>query len=105
MKDSMEITPFKHFSLSKNKVYLYKAFVLKEFRGKKVVGAIHEYLSDMLKKEGKRFVITSIDIENKSSLKPRFRAGDKIVGKVIHIRFFGLKYDYIKKKDLIYLQN
>jgi len=105
MKDSMEITPFRHFTLSKNRAYLYNAFVLKEFRRKRVITAMHEYIYEILKKEGKRFIVLVIDADNKSSLKTRNSARDKKIGHIIHFRFFGLKYDHIKKKNLLYLQN
>jgi hypothetical protein len=105
MSGSMELTQQKHISLSKNRAYSYKEFVLKEFRGKRVHQSMYDYLIDMLKKEDKRFVVSTIDADNKSSLKTRGRGGFKIVGNIIRISFFGLKYDYLKKKDLFYLQN
>jgi ribosomal protein S18 acetylase RimI-like enzyme len=105
MSNFMELTQLKHISLSKNRAYSYKEFVLKEFRGKRVHGTMYDHLIDMLKKDGKRFVVSTVDADNKSSLKTRRRGGFKIIGNIIRIRFFGLKYDYIKKKDLFYLQN
>ena len=105
MKDFMEITQHKHIALSKDKVYLFNAFVLKEFRGQRIITVMHEYICDILKKEGKRIVVLVIDADNKSSLKTRYRCGDKRIGIIIRVRFFGLKYDYINKKVLFYLQN
>lgn len=105
MRDTMELLQSKYISLSKNRAFVYKGFVLKEFRGKKVHAVMTEYLIDILKKDGKRFVVGAIDTDNKASLKTRGNHKYYIIGNIIHIRFFGLKYDYIKKKDLIYLQN
>ena len=105
MRDTMELTQFKHISLSKNRDYSYKEFVLKEFRGKRVHGSMYAYLIDMLKKDGKRFVVTAVDTYNKSALKIKRRGRYKTIGNIIYIRFFRLKYDYVKKKNLIYLQN
>lgn len=105
MSDCMEITQFKHVSLSKNRAYSYKEFILNEFRGKRVHGVMYDYLIDMLKKDGKRFVVSVVDADNKLSLKTRGGGGFKIVGNIIRISFFGLKCDYINKKYLFYLQN
>lgn len=105
ISDAMELCPSKYISLSKNRAYVYNGFVLKEFRGRKLHAAMTEYLIDILKKDGKRFVVSAIDTKNKTSLKTRSKHRYYIIGKLIHIRFFGLKYDYIKKKGLIYLQN
>ena len=105
MRNTMELLQSKYISLSKNRVYSYKEFVLKEFRGKRVQGAMYSYLIDMLKKDGKQFVVSTVDSDNKISLKIKNRDGFKIIGNLYHIRFFGLKYEYVKKKNLIYLQN
>lgn len=107
MNDKMELSEFNHISLSYTRAYTYNAFVLKEYRGARVHGAMHTYLINTLGKEGKRFIVGSINIKNKSALnvKKRHRNEFKIIGKIIQIRFLGLKYDYINKKDLKYLQS
>jgi len=106
MKDTMELSQFNHIPLSKNRAYTYKSFVLKDFRGKRIHGSMYNYLCDLLKKEGKEFVISVINTNNKASLKTKSSIKYyKKIGKIINLNFFGLKYDYIKKKDLSYLQN
>jgi len=105
MKNQMELRPYKYIFLSKNRSYSYKGFVLKEFRGRRLHGAMYGYLIDMLRKDGKRFVVSTVDLDNKPSLKTKSRGGYKIIGKITHLRFFGLKFDYIKKKNLSDLQN
>jgi hypothetical protein len=105
MRDTMELSQFKHISLSKNRAYSYKSFVLKEFRRKRVRGTMFSYLRDMVKKDGKLFIVSTVDSNNKISLNMLSSSGYKIIGNIIHVRFFGLKYEYVKKKNLIYLQN
>lgn len=104
MKNHMELSSSNYISILSERVYLYKNFVLKEHRGKRVLNAIDYYLINVLRKEGKKYIVTTIDKGNKPAIKARDRIGFKRIGKIIQFRFFGLKYDYISKKDLTYLQ-
>ena len=61
-------------------------------------------ISDTVRKAGKQYIVTIIDEDNKASAKTRERAGYKKIGHVNQFRFFGLKYDFIDKKLLSYLQ-
>ena len=101
----MELSQFNHISLPKDRVYTYKAFVSKKFRGKRIRNAIDIYLNEMFKENGKRFVVSTVAKNNMPSIKTKERSGFKRIGKIIHFRFFGLEYDYIKKEDLSYLQS
>lgn len=105
MKDHIDISKFNYISLSKKRVSTYNAFVLKEFRGKRVRNAMNVYLIDIIRKSGKRFVVCVVDKDNKASIKCVERAGFKRIGCVNQFRFFGLKHDYMKKRDLSHLQN
>ncbi len=62
------------------------------------------FINDMLIKSGKRYIVILIDKDNIASIKNRERAGYKKIGYINQFRFFGLKYDYIDKKLLSYLQ-
>ena len=106
MKDYMELSKKKHIILDKKKVYAYRCFVKKEYRGKRIESALYNHATDLLKKEGKKILILTIDNDNKPALKAisKKKARYKITGSLIHIRFFGLKYDYIRKR-LRYLRN
>jgi ribosomal protein S18 acetylase RimI-like enzyme len=105
MKNDMELSEFNHVPLSKKRVYTYKAFILKEFRGKRIRNAIDVYLFKMFRKAGKRFVICLVDKDNEPSIRCKERLGFKKIGYINQLRFFGLKYDYLKKNDRLYLQN
>lgn len=107
MKDYMELSQYNYILLSKNRAYTYKGFVLKEYRGKRIHAAMYKYIITMLKKERKRFVVSSVETSNKPGLKSksRDRAKYEQIGKIIQIKFLGLKYDYINKKTLKYLQS
>jgi len=107
MKDYIELSPYKFLLLPKNKAYTYKAFVLNEYRGKRIHSAMYSYVVNMLKKEGKRFAISAVDRDNKPALKTKLknRADYEIIGTLVHIKFFRLRHDYIKKKDLPRVKN
>lgn len=107
MRDHMELATDKLLLLPKNKAYTYKGFVLNEYRGKRIHAAMYARVVDMLKKEGKRFVFSAVDTKNKPALKTKLknRADYEIIGTLVHIKFFGLKFDYIKKKDLPHILN
>jgi len=107
MADStMEVGQSKFIDISENRAYLYKAFVLKEYRGMRIYDGMIDYLIKLLKKDGKRYIILTIDSDNKPSLKIKQRKGDqaRLIGSIIHIRLFGLKIDYVKKKYRQYLK-
>jgi L-amino acid N-acyltransferase YncA len=105
MKNHMELSVYNHIPISTKRSYIYKGFVLKEFRGKRVLNAIDKYIIDLLNEDGKKFIVTTVSIYNKHSIRARERLGFKRVGKIIQMRFLGLKYDYIPKKELKYLQS
>ena len=106
MKDTLELSKNNYIFLSKKRAGSYKGFCVKKYRGKRVHGTIYcNYLINLLRREGKRYVVSAVYTDNKSSLKAMQRLGNKIIGHMIHFNFFGLKYDYIKKKNLSYLQN
>jgi len=100
--DQMELAPNKFKNLQKNKAYTYKGFVLEEYRGRRIHSAMYSQLVKFFKKEGKRYVISTVDEDNKPALKTKLknRADYEIIGTLIHIRFFGLKFDYIPKRYL-----
>lgn len=105
MEDFLDTSTFNFVPISKNRVSTYKTLVLKELRGKRVRNACDTYIFDMFKKSGKRFTVCVIDKDNKSSIKTRQRVGYKKIGHVYQFRFFGLKYDHVKKSTLSYIKN
>jgi hypothetical protein len=102
MKDYIDLSPDKFLLLPKNKTYTYKGFVINSYRGKRIHAAMYEYIVDMLKKEGKRYAISAVDRDNKPALKTKLknRADYEVIGTIVHMKFFGLRYDFIRKKDL-----
>jgi len=104
MNKEMELSLYKHLPISSEIVYAYKAFMLNKYRGKGIYSALIHYLIKLLRDEGKKFIIANIDKHYIQSFKPLDKMGFKEIGKIINFRFFGLKYDYISKKDMKYLQ-
>lgn len=104
MRDTMELTQFKHIPLAKNRASSYKGFVLTDFRGKRIHPAMYNYLISILKKDGKRYIVSMVDLDNKSSIKTKQRGNYKVIGEIVHVRLFGFKYDFIKKQTIEYLQ-
>ena len=102
--DNLEISKMNFISLSKNRASTYNSFVLKEFRGKKVRNLMDNYIYEMLRKAGKRYLVCVIEKDNIASQKTRERAGYKKIWHINEFRFFGLRYDYIDKNLLSYLQ-
>jgi len=102
--DQLDTSIFNLISLSKNRVSTYNYLTLKEFRGKRVNNSMDDYINNIVRKAGKRYILAIVDKDNKASAKTRERAGYKIIGYVNQLRFFGLKYDCIDKKLLSYLQ-
>jgi len=104
MQDKMELSKSNLITLSKNRRYIYKGFVVEELRGKRVLSGIDNYLIEIMRRDSKRFIVTWISEKNKSSIKQKERLGYKEIGRITQLKLFGFKYDYISKKDLLYLQ-
>lgn len=105
MKDHLELSINNNIQISGKRSYIYKGFVLYEFRGKRILSSMDKYVFDLLKDEGKKFVVTTVSIYNTPSLQARERSGFRRVGEVIQIRFLGLQYDYISREGFNYLQS
>lgn len=107
MKDCMALSPNNYILLSQNRAYTYRGFVVEEYRGKRIHAAMYNYIVNMAKKDGNRFVISTVDRSNKPARKTKSkdRADYEEIGKIFRLRFLGLKYDYINKKTLNYLQS
>ena len=105
MNGKMELSQFKHIALPENRSYSYKAWVLKEFRGKRVLNAIDRFIIDMLRKEQKEFLLNTVAVDNMPMIKARERMNFRPVGKVRQFRFLGFRYDHISQRDLSYLQS
>ncbi len=105
MKDKMELSQYTHISLPAKKVYTYKGYVVKEFRGKRVIGVNDMEKIKYFRKEKKEYWLTCIENKNTASIKARERLGFRKIGKIIQIVFLGFHYDYISKKDLDRVQH
>jgi len=103
MKGYMELSQFKHIRVPKNRAYIYNGFVLKEFRGKRILNAMDTFVIEKLRKEDKKYLVTTVAQDNKSPVKARDRMGFKKVGEIIAFKALGYQYSYVPKKSLDYI--
>ena len=104
MEGQMELSIDNHVPLPKNKAYAYKGFVAEQYRGKRVLNYIDKFLIEKLKKDHKKCLLTTVDINNTQAVKAKVRMGFKKAGTVIQFKILGQEHDYISRKDLLYLQ-
>ena len=104
MYKQMELSQGNYITLSDEKVYFYKGWVVKDMRGKRIHNKLDAYRLDIVKRNKKKIIITVMPANNNPVIKARKRLGFKAVGNIYQIRFFGIKYDYISKNNLQYLQ-
>jgi len=105
MYNNMELSEYKLVPLSKNKAYSYKGFVMEKHRGEKIHWAMYRFLIGLVKKEGKRYILSGVHTDNKPGIRTKEKGVYKKIGNIIHFRFFGLRHDFIKKDVLKYIQN
>lgn len=104
MNKYMELSQDNYITISSDRVYIYKGWVIREMRGKRVFNGISNYLINVAKKNNKRAIVKIVSVDNKPSIKASKRLGFKVVGDIFQIRILGIKYDYIPRKDLEHLQ-
>jgi predicted GNAT family acetyltransferase len=104
MNGEMELSMAKIMRLPENKSYIYKVFVLDEFRGKRVYAGMHQKIMADLKKAGKKWLITTGERNNLSAIKATQRMGFREKGNLIRILCLGFSFNYISKRDLLYLR-
>jgi ribosomal protein S18 acetylase RimI-like enzyme len=100
MNGYMELSQSHHIPLPVGKTYLYKVFVVKNFRGKKILNAMHSYLFPLLYRENIRYLLTTVNVNNQSAIKAKTRSGFKEIGHIVHYRLLGFHHDYISPNDL-----
>ena len=93
-----------HIVLPNEKAFVYKGFVIDEFRGKRILYCIDQEIIKELRREGKTAMLTIVARDNRASIKARERIGFKEIGKIIQIRVCGFEYDFISKGDLLRIQ-
>lgn len=103
MKGYMELSRFKHIKIPKDKAYIYNNFVLKEFRGKRILNAMDTFVIEKLRKEDKKYLLTTVAQDNKPPVKARDRMGFEKKGEILYIKLLGFIYPYISKRNLNYL--
>jgi ribosomal protein S18 acetylase RimI-like enzyme len=103
MKDCMELTQSKHIRISEKRAYIYNAFVPKDYRGKRILAAMDIHVIEILRKENKKYMLTTVMEDNKPPMKAKERLPWKEVGRMRVFRFLGLHYAYLPKKTLNYL--
>ena len=104
MEGQMELSIDNLVPLPKNKAYVYKGFVAEQYRGKRVLNYLDKFLIEELKKEHKKCLLKTVDINNTQAVKASVRMGFKKAGNVIQFRILGQDHDYISKEDLLYLR-
>ncbi len=103
MKGYMELSQFKHIEIPKDKAYIYNNFVLKEFRGKRILNAMDAFVIEKLRKEDKKYLLTTVAQDNQPPIKARDRMGFEKKGEILYIKFLGFIYPYISKRNLNYV--
>lgn len=92
-----ELYPGKCIPLAMDKSYTYRGFVLDRYRGKRILYALDYVLNDQLRREGKRNILTLVEMTNYPAIKARERIGFKRVGRTMGIKLLGWRYNYIQE--------
>jgi len=104
MKGKMEKTQYKHMPISQDRCYIYKGFVRTEYRGRRVLNGIDQFIFSLLRKENCLAVITTVSKNNTSSVKARDRIGFERIGFYYHIVLLGRVFAYLPHEYKSYLQ-
>jgi len=104
MKGAMELSQDRLVSLSEEKAYTYKNFVIGELRGRRVLAGLDQFAINLLRSEGVDFIITTVDHDNLSAITARKRIGFEKIGVINHYRVFGCSVDRVQRDTLKHLQ-
>jgi hypothetical protein len=82
----MDLDYRRYIPISSNRVYIYKAFTVREFRGKHVLPGFYGFISDYLKQNGYNSVVVRVGSRNLPALAGTTKGGFRPVGNIIRIR-------------------
>jgi len=100
----MELSRGNLTHIADDRAYLYRALVLEEYRGKRILNGMDRYAMAQMRKKSKRYFVTWVPEGNHASIKARDRIGFKRIGSMEQMSFLGFKRDRISRDLLAYLQ-
>ena len=96
MPGAMELNMRRHFALSENMVYVYKAFIQKKFRGKNLIIPSMNYILSYLRGKGYRYVVTCVYSPVLGALLKR-RFGFERLGEIFEFSCLGKEVSVMSK--------
>jgi len=100
MKGMMELTTSIFLKLPPNKVYLYKGFVKKSYRGKRIIDYLIYVTADQLKREGFTKLIIAVSVKNSPMLRVVDKLGFDILGTIYLFKILGFNLPFVPKRTL-----
>ena len=98
MKGAMELATSRIIDLPSTKIYLYKGFVEKSFRGKRIIDYLIYITAEDFKKRGFKKLITVVSVKNFPMLKVIERMEFKPVGMITLVKILGYTVPFVSKK-------
>lgn len=100
MEGYMELSQYNYIKIPRNWAYVYSVFVIKEFRGKRIIHAMNGCIIQKLGRKNVKIIITTVAKDNKPAAKAKERIGFKRVSEIIIFKLLGFQYAYISKRNL-----
>ena len=105
MNGAMELSQGSLVTVSKENAYIYKGFVISEARGQRVLAGLDRFAINLLRREGARCMITTVDAGNLPALTARKRIGFEKIGVINHYWLLGSLVNRVHWDTLKYLQS
>jgi len=105
MKGAMELAAAKILDLPLTKAYLYKGFVEKSFRGKRIIDHFIYLTAEGLKKRGFKKLIMAVSRNNFPMLKVIERMAFNPIGSITLVKILGYTMPFVSRKTLFALKS
>lgn len=105
MNNLMEITDKFYINLPNSKAYIYKVFVSKNFRGKRVAALLNAAICDTLNTINKKTCLTWASYRNSASIKAKLRVGFRRIGLIYKLGIYSYNFSYVSSALTKYIRN
>lgn len=95
---TMELAYRRYMPISSNRAYIYKAFTVREYRGRQVLPSFYGFISNYLRQRGINKIVVTVNSRNVSALRGTTKGGFRPIGNIFRVRILPNIICFIRKE-------